>query len=134
MKEIMKKLFFVSFMALVILMPSISKSQTSSKAKQTQATTKATDKPVEKSKAIIYTTLDLKQAYDVIQVITGYSEISTTPTKDSFLKAYMMAWNNLGTEAYNQKADAVVGIHVEFITTPDSYIRMIIYGTAVKFK
>ena len=131
----MKKQFLISLMVItVMLMPFISQSQTSGKSKQTQTTTKATDKPVEKQKAIINTTLDLKQAYDVIQVITGYSEITTTPTKDSFLKSYMAAWTNLGTEAYNQKADAVIGIHVDFITTPDSYIRIIIYGTAVKFK
>ncbi len=89
----------------------------------------------EKSKTnpITYTTLDVKQNYDVLQVITGFTETTTSPTKDSFLKAYSTAWANMSTEANKLKADAVVGIHVEFINSVDN-LRIVVYGTAVKYK
>lgn len=82
---------------------------------------------------ITYTTLDVKQAYDIQQVITGYTETTSTPNKDSFLKAYTAAWTNLSSEAYKLKSDAVIGIHVEFINCQDA-MRIVVYGTAVKYK
>jgi uncharacterized protein YbjQ (UPF0145 family) len=115
----MKKLMFIGFFSLMVFaMPFVSCSQTKT----------ATATP-----SITYTTLDVKQAYDVQQVITGYAETSATPTKDSFLKAYASAWANLSTEAYKLKSDAVVGIHVEFINCSDN-MRIVVYGTAVKYK
>jgi hypothetical protein len=87
----------------------------------------------EKQKNITYTTLDVKNEYEIIRIITGCSDASASLSKDDILKAYSAAWANLATEAYNQKADAVVGIRATFITFESNAI-VIVYGTAVKYK
>ena len=115
----MKKLFYFVLLNLIVFsIPFVSCSH-------------ATDKT--KTLPITYTTLDVKQNYEVLQVITGYSETTSAPTKDSFLKVYGSAWANLATEANKLKADAVVGIHVEFINNTDN-LSIVAYGTAVKYK
>ena len=115
----MKKLIFIGLLNLMVFtMPFVSHSQVVNKTQTTPIT---------------YTTLDVKQDYEVLQVITGYTETTTTPIKDSFLKAYSTAWANLAAEAYKLKANAVVGIHVEFVNSTDN-LRIVVYGTAVKYK
>jgi len=115
----MKKLIFIGLINLMVFAaPFVSHSQGVYKTKET---------------SITYTTLDVKQDYEVLQVITGYVETTSTLAKDSFLNAYSTAWANLAAEAYKLKADAVVGIHVEFINGADN-LRIMIYGTAVKYK
>ena len=116
----MKKLTFIAVLCMfVLVLPFINCGQNAASKKLI--------------KNITYTTLDVKHDYEIIQVISGYSETTTTPTKDSFMKAYAAAWSNLATEAYNLKVDAVVGIRVEFVTATDN-LRIIVYGTAVKYK
>jgi len=74
-------------------MPLVSRSQGVDKTKET---------------SITYTTLDVKQDYEILQVITGYSETTTTPVNnDSFLNVYTTAWAKLAGEAYKLKSDAV---------------------------
>ena len=88
---------------------------------------------ITKQKNITYTTLDVKNEYEVIRIITGCSDVTADLSKENILSAYGAAWTNISKEAYNNKADAVVGIHVEFITTTNNVI-IIVYGTAVKYK
>ena len=86
-----------------------------------------------KEPSITYTTLDIKQDYQIQQIITGYSETTTLPVKkDSFLNVYSTAWAKR-SEAYRLKSDAVIGIHVEFISGTNE-LRIVVYGTAVKYK
>ena len=117
----MKKIFFIGLLNLIVFtILFVSCSPVNEKPKTTP---------------IIYTTLDVKQNYEILQVITGFAEIIITApsTKESFLKAYSTAWANLATEANKLKANAVVGIHVEFINGSDN-LRIVAYGTAVKYK
>lgn len=85
-------------------------------------------------KKIIYTTADLKQNYEIIQVITGNSDFAASAASDQFAARLNLAWNNLMTDATKVNADAVVGIKVEFVNaTTNAVGRIIVYGTAVKF-
>ena len=112
----MKKLFFIGLIStMVFVMPCRTFSQTTEKT----------------AKKITYTTLDVKKDYEVIHIVTGYSEITATLT---FLKAYAAAWANLTTEATILNADAVVGIRVEFANTDASGSKLLVYGTAIKYK
>ena len=50
-----------------------------------------------KEPSITYTTLDVKQNYEILQVITGYSETTTVPVNQvSFLNVYTTAWAKAG--------------------------------------
>ncbi len=85
-------------------------------------------------KKIIYTTLDIKQEYEIISIITGYAQVPTAVFKDPFLKAHKAAWKDFMKTAAAAKADAVVGVRMDFENiTKDMVGRLIIYGTAVKF-
>jgi hypothetical protein len=112
----MKKIFFIGSISLMVLvMPSKTFSQVS-----------------DRTKKITYTTLDVKKDYEVIKVVTGCTELTTT-SKDSFLNAYTAAWANLATEAAKSNADAVVGIRVVNMAD-NAGNKVLIYGTAVKYK
>ena len=91
------------------------------------------DEKKTKEPTITYTTLDVKQNYEILQVITGYAEIATPVNQVSFLNVYTTAWAKLASEAYRLKSDAVIGIHVEFINGANE-MRIVVYGTAVKYK
>ena len=94
----MKKVFFIGVFSLIVLViPFLNCGRSATSTQQ--------------SKNITYTTLDVKHDYEIIHVISGYSEISTATSKDSFLKAYGAAWSNMTTEAMNLKVDAVVRMH-----------------------
>lgn len=87
------------------------------------------------AKAVTFTTLDVKVNYEIIQIITGFAEIAAPANKDNFMKAYAAAWTTLGAEANKVKADAVVGIKVEFMKSTDGYNdKVVVYGTAVKYR
>ena len=91
------------------------------------------DEKKTKEPTITYTTLDVKQNYEIQQIVTGYSEITTPVNQVSFLNVYTTAWAKLASEAYRLKSDAVIGLHVEFINGTNE-MRIVIYGTAVKYK
>jgi len=82
----------------------------------------------------VYTTLDVKQDYEIVQVIAGYAQIEPAMVRDPFEVAQGKAWQQLAEQAAALDADAVVGIRMEFENlTRDTVGRLIVYGTAVKF-
>lgn len=85
-------------------------------------------------KKIIYTTLDIKQKYTIITVFAGYAKVESAIFKDPFERAYKNAWKDFEKKAETVKADAVIGVRMDFENlTKDNVGRFIIYGTAVKF-
>ena len=85
-------------------------------------------------KTITYTTLDVKQNYEIVRVIAGYTQIETAMMRDPFDVAQQNAWAKLAEQAEGAEADAVVGIRMEFENiTQNTVGRLIIYGTAVKY-
>lgn len=89
-----------------------------------------------REKKIIYTTLDVKQNYEIIQIIAAPEDIRTTsgfkfgPVE----KAYNSAWEQLALTAQKLEADAVVGVRVELENMNGNIVgRLLIYGTAVRF-
>ena len=86
-------------------------------------------------KKIVYTTLDIKQDYNVISIITGFTAVETQLFKDPFEVALKNAWKDFNKKVKSSNADAVVGIRIVFENiTKGNAGRLIIYGTAVKFK
>lgn len=85
-------------------------------------------------KEVTCTTTDLKQAYSILKVVTGFSTMSSL-SDAAFAKAYSEAWSKLAYEASKVDADAVVGIKIEQLKSADGKSdKLIVYGTAVKTK
>ena len=83
---------------------------------------------------LTYTTLDVKQDYQILQVIGGYSQIESALVQDPFEVAQGNAWRDIMKQAADLEADAVVGIRMEFENiSRDTVGRLIVYGTAVKY-
>ena len=84
---------------------------------------------------IIYTTLDLKQDYEIISVITGFAKVQQAVFKDPLGGAFKKAWEDLEKNARKVGADAVIGIQIDFENlTKNNAGRIVISGTAVKLK
>lgn len=87
----------------------------------------------EEQKKIIYTTLDVKQNYEVISIIAAPVDISPS-FGDPVAKAYKAAWEQFMKTATSIGADAVVGVRIELQNMNGQIVgRLLIYGTAVKF-
>lgn len=83
---------------------------------------------------LTYTTLDVKQDYEILQVVVGFSQLQTQLAQDPMVAAQGDAWRDIMKQAADLEADAVVGIRMEFENvTRDNVGRLIIYGTAVKY-
>lgn len=80
---------------------------------------------------IIMTTGDLKEDYEIIQVVYVYTESNSRYAIDYILR-------DLKREAEDVGADAVVGVRMQLATFQEEdglgEIRILIYGTAVKLK
>ena len=88
-----------------------------------------------KSKSIIYTTLDVKQDYEIISIIAAPVDIVGTIMGDPVAKAYKSAWEKFEAFSKSIGADAVVGVRIEIQNMNANIVgRLMIYGTAVKFK
>ena len=89
----------------------------------------------EEQKNIIYTTLDVKQSYEIITIIQAPEDITTTAIGGPVIKALNRAWKEFDKIAKSLDADAVVGVRIEIENMSGSIVgRLLIYGTAVKFK
>ncbi len=89
----------------------------------------------QQQKKIIYTTLDVKQDYEIISVIAALQDIGGTVMGDPVAKAYKSAWEKFEAASKTFGADAVVGVRIELQNTSSAVVgRLMIYGTAVKFK
>ncbi len=87
------------------------------------------------SEKVIYTTLDVKVDYDIIDMVTVYQDISTSIAKDPLDGAVKKAWEKLEDVAKKAEADAIIGIRYEIsYMTKDLTGKFVIYGTAVRFK
>ncbi|MDX9695189.1 MAG: heavy metal-binding domain-containing protein [Bacteroidales bacterium] len=88
----------------------------------------------QEQKKIIYTTLDVKQNYEIIQIILAQSDITSTFSGSPVVKAYTSAWDQFKKNAESNGADAVVGVRFELENMNAQIVgRLLIYGTAVKF-
>jgi uncharacterized protein YbjQ (UPF0145 family) len=90
----------------------------------------------EQTKKIVYTTLDVKQNYEIIQIIAAAEDIigSSGLKYSAVEKAYNAAWDKLMKTAESVGADAVVGVRVEMENMNAQIVgRLLIYGTAVKY-
>ena len=89
----------------------------------------------QEQKKIIYTTLDVKQDYEIISVIAALQDIGGTVIGDPIAKAYKSAWEKFEATSKMCGADAVVGVRIELQNINSAVVgRLMIYGTAVKFK
>lgn len=87
-----------------------------------------------KPSGIIYTTLDLKQDYEIISIIAAPVDI-TPGFGNPIAKAYKSAWELFEATSKSVGADAVVGVRIELQNINGNIVgRLMIYGTAVKFK
>lgn len=87
-----------------------------------------------KPSGIIYTTLDLKQDYEIISIIAAPVDI-TPGFGDPVAKAYKSAWEKFEALSKSIGADAVVGVKIELQNMNGNIVgRFMLYGTAVKFK
>ena len=85
-------------------------------------------------KKIIYTTLDIKQNYEIITIIAAPVDITSTISGSPVVKAYKTAWEQINQTAEAIKADAVIGVRIELENMNGQIVgRLLIYGTAVKF-
>lgn len=87
-------------------------------------------------KKIIFTTLDVKHNYEIIQIIAAPEDIRGTSgfKLGPVEKAYNSAWENFILAAKKIDADAVVGVRVEIENMNGNIVgRLLIYGTAVRF-
>jgi len=88
---------------------------------------------IKAEKKIIYTTLDVKQDYEIITIIGTPVDISTS-FGNPVGKAYNAAWEQFMKTAESIGADAVVGIRIEIENINSQIVgRLLMYGTAVKF-
>ena len=88
------------------------------------------------TKKIIYTTTsDLKTDYEIMTVVTAVQEIKSSFSKDPLEVALGNVWEKFMTQAQNIGADAVIGLRYDVsYMTKDLTGKIILYGTAVKFK
>lgn len=85
-------------------------------------------------KIIIYTTLDVKQEYEIVEIIAATYDVTSTFSGSPILKAYTNAWDQFKKNAETIGADAVVGVRIELENMNGQIVgRVLIYGTAVKF-
>ena len=88
----------------------------------------------QQQKKIIYTTLDVKQDYEIISIIAAPVDISPG-FGNPIAKAYKSAWEQFEATSKSIGADAVVGVRIELQNMNSAVVgRLMIYGTAVKFK
>lgn len=88
------------------------------------------------TKKIVYTTLDVKNNYEIIQIIAATEDIigSSGLKYSSVEKAYNAAWEKFMKTAETVGANAVVGVRVEMENMNNQIVgRLLIYGTAVKY-
>jgi len=96
----------------------------------------ASGNSLQEPKKIIYTTLDVKQNYEIIQIIAAAEDIigSSGLKYSAVEKAYNATWEKLMKTAETVGADAVVGVRVEMENMNGQIVgRLLIYGTAVKY-
>lgn len=87
------------------------------------------------AKELIYTTSDLKQDYEILGICWGFARVETGIIADPFEGAWNKAWKDMDKRAKSMGADAVIYIYLDFENiTPKQVGRLILYGTAVKFK
>lgn len=85
-------------------------------------------------KKIIYTTLDLKQDYEIISIVQSPDDL-TPAMSDPVKKSLKRAWDEFDKAAKALNADAVIGVRIELENMSGQMVgRILIYGTAVKFK
>ena len=86
-------------------------------------------------KKIIYTTMDLKQDYEILSVIGWIEDVAGDKPMTN---GYSAAWGKIEEQAKKLVADAVIGIHIDIeradMVGVKNIGRVLIYGTAVKFK
>jgi uncharacterized protein YbjQ (UPF0145 family) len=90
----------------------------------------------QETKKIVYTTLDVKQNYEIIQIIAATEDIigASGLRYTAVEKAYNATWEKLMKTAETVGADAVVGVRVEMENMNSEFVgRILIYGTAVKY-
>lgn len=90
----------------------------------------------QETKKIDYTTLDVKQNYEIIQIIAAAEDIigSSGLKYSAVEKAYNATWDKFMKTAETVGADAVVGVRVEIENMNSQFVgRILIYGTAVKY-
>jgi hypothetical protein len=88
----------------------------------------------QQQKKVIYTTLDVKQDYEIISIIAAPVDISPG-FGNPITKAYKSAWELFEANSKSSGADAVVGVRIELQNINSTVVgRLLIYGTAVKFK
>jgi len=98
-------------------------------------TTFSTTRVFPDDKKIIYTTLDVKQDYDIVGFVHGFAQVGSRVFGDPFEGAYEDVWKDFEDNAKKLDADAVVGIRMEFQNLTEKMVgRLILYGTAVRFR
>jgi uncharacterized protein YbjQ (UPF0145 family) len=86
-------------------------------------------------KKIVWTTVDLKQDYEILDVITSLRTVTPGMFSDPMEGEFNKACKNLEDQAKKLNADAIIGFRVEIQNiTKDTAGRVLVYGTAVKFK
>jgi len=89
----------------------------------------------ESPKKIICTTENLKTDYEILGIITQEQDYATFKIKDPLSGAIKKGMEEFEKKAVAAGADAVVGIRYSFSNRTESdQGRVLIYGTAVKFK
>lgn len=84
---------------------------------------------------VVCTTLDIKQDYDIIGVVSLQVNIDSELFSDPLDKALEKIWPKFLELAEKAGADAVVGLRFDFENIQAGGVgRLLIYGTAVKFK
>ena len=87
-------------------------------------------------KKIIYTTMDLKQDYEILDLVVWLETITSgSGFGDAMAGGYNTACKRIEEQAKKLGADAVIGYRVDIQNiTRETAGRVLIYGTAVKFK
>lgn len=87
------------------------------------------------NKKIIFTTTDLKEDYDIIEMFYDVVDVDTTFTGDPFEKGIGKALAMIKKEAIDAGGDAIVGFRIEIANFSNNYVgKAMVYGTVVKFK
>ncbi len=84
---------------------------------------------------IVCTTTDFKFEYEIIDICVHYQEFGTLTLRDPLEGAINKGMQNFEKKIIQLGGDAVIGLRFEFANrTQKDEGRLLIYGTAIKFK
>jgi len=84
-------------------------------------------------KKIIFTTMDLKQDYEILDLVAWVTSFTTGFLGDNITDVYNGCSREVKNQAIKLGADAVIGVQIN-LQNVAGMSTMSIYGTAVKFK